>query len=349
MRIRTTVFILLMVGVSFSAVLASSNLNDAIHLYQEKKYKEALESLTEICRSTPNSPVAYSYAANCYYVLGERKEAINLYWYVVKNFPNAKEAYTYRAFLKQIDANYAKNSNSRDNTEVPKDMVAAKTASASKAAPDHVEQSTIDSVIKVIKAEGGRPDVTASLIKQVKSVLAAYPAGLFDLMKQHNTKICLTPTMIDIEPGLQNTQPRGYEDGTSYKNCPGCYEYPKIIICEYTLKGANDEDWEAASDPVGTLRHELGHAFDSYVGEVSQTEQFKHAYYLDSGAITDEETKTQIAYFLQKDTGGPSETFAELFCYKYGGSAVRKEHCTLVHSSFPRCAAILQKLIDGLH
>ncbi len=344
--LKATIFILFVLLASTSNTLASSKLDNAIHLYQAKDYGKALASFTDIYRSTPTNPTAYCYAANCHYALRQKSEAINLYWYVVKTFPSSKEAYSSRAFLKQIDTSYAKNSYKNGSNWSPNDTV-SKAETAKKAIKEPVDPAAINSIVKIIQAQANRPDVSAELIKEAKSLLATYPAELINEMQRHGTKIYLTPTMIDKEPGLQNTKPRGYENGSTYKNCPGMFSYPNIIICAYALKGSDDESWEPTSDPIGTLRHELGHAFDSYMGRVSETEEFKHAYYLDCGTV-EEEAKNQLSYYLQKAEGGPSETFAELFCCKYGGSTVHKEHSAIVQSSFPRCMAIINKLIAKL-
>src|SRR6185436_14721642 len=123
--------------------------------------------------------------------------------------------------------------------------------------------------------------------------------------------------LIDKEPELVNTQPSGYEEGTTYRNCPGCFDGGEIVICEYTFIGDSD-DLRAQKDTVSTLRHEIGHALDYCLGGYSTTTAFKHAHALDAGSM-DEDAKPQLAYYLQKDISGPIETFAELVCAKLGG------------------------------
>jgi hypothetical protein len=86
----------------------------------------------------------------------------------------------------------------------------------------------------------------------------------------------------------------------------------------------------------------MGHAVDNCLGGFSRTDEFKHAYYLDIGQI-DDDLKPRVSYFLQPGQGGPSEAFAELVCYHFGGRPSNQSRCHLVHASFKLTTALIDK------
>ena len=121
LRLILNLFIATFFFSSYLLAFASSQLTEAIELYKKRDFQQALDLLTQVCKSTPN-PTAFSYAANCLYNLNRKPEAIELYWFVTKKYPTAKEAYACRAFLKQIDTDYARNASSRGQVQLPKEF-----------------------------------------------------------------------------------------------------------------------------------------------------------------------------------------------------------------------------------
>jgi hypothetical protein len=154
---------------------------------------------------------------------------------------------------------------------------------------------------------------------------------------------------IDKDPGLQNTRPSGYEEGQTYKNCGGMFRHGnEIVICQLALSPNDDSEWTSLPDPVGTLRHELGHAVDYYLGSVSSTEDYKHIYLLEMAKIEDEDRHT-LDYFLQADFRGPRETFAELMCAQYGGREGYPDQRTKkLVQVFPQLSSFIEKKIAGI-
>ena len=305
------IFALLLSGGQAYAV-GNDNFDRGIELYKNKNYEAAAKSFAESARVNTKNAGAYYYLANCSYAMGHRDEAIKQYWSILHYFPTAREAYYARSFLKQIDGDYSKHLNDVSPGQLP---VQAKTKEADPSErfspPEISKNKLIENILHVVKSQGNRPEVSNTLIEEAKKTLANYPTGLLMSLITKGCYVCLTPTTIDQDPRMQNTKPRGYEEGTTYKNCPGFFDGEHIVVCEYALRGSDDSHWEPTEDPIGTLRHELGHAFDYCLGNISTSEAFKHAYYLDAGSI-DEEAKPRLAYFLQTSRSGLAETFAEL-------------------------------------
>jgi hypothetical protein len=201
-------------------------------------------------------------------------------------------------------------------------------------------------LIVITRNQGDRPPVSITMIRQVKSALESFPPLFLDLLRANSAKVHITPTMIDHNPDLKNTRPRGYEEGMTYKNCPAMFDSDNIVVAEYALIGDNDSAWEKMEDPIGSMRHEMGHALDQFLGRLTQTEEFKHVYYLDLGRL-DPPTKERLGYYTQKASGGPSEAFAEVFAGMYGGRSMkdRQARTEEVLKSFPGLAALIKKKI----
>lgn len=148
-----------------------------------------------------------------------------------------------------------------------------------------------------------------------------------------------------MDPRLQNTQPNGYEDGTTWKNSPGYCHGHKIVICAYVM--AHDElGWVGADDPVSTLRHETGHAIDFLLGEISQREEYKHDFLLDVGGM-DDDIRQNLSYYTQKAYSGPAESFAEITCILLGGASTkwRMDKEKLITEHFPLSMKFVTQLI----
>jgi tetratricopeptide (TPR) repeat protein len=356
-RIAQRVFLALSAAVICGrAVEAGLNFDQGLQNYNQKKLAAAAQCFAaDIKKGSGNSKTFY-YLANCLYGMRRLDEAIQTYWYLTFTYPSSAEAYTARGFLKRIDVNYNKdvaNANLRAMPKLngidltPEANIAV--AQESKGVSQSQKKAIVEAIVLTVRGNAGRPDVTPGLVSKVKEALLSYPTNLLSLVYSKGCKIYLTPTLIDKEPGLQNTKPSGYEDGSTFKNCPGMFQHGnEIVVCELALSNRDDE-WVTMEDPLGTLRHELGHAVDWYLGDLSATEEYKHLYRLESAKI-DESVKPSIDYFLQRDFRGPSETFAELMCFEYGGrNTTGKEKTTeTVHTSFPELSNFIRKKIADI-
>jgi len=342
--IRLAIVAFCILALPTSVTAASPDFTKAMSFYNHRQFEDALNCFVKDGQAQNNSS-AFMYAANCLMFLGRKDEAIGCYWYLVHNCPSSREAYEARNYLKRVDGAYLRHANDKAAGKLPVIDAAAAAESASKPAlaltPS--KDDVIADLVTTIRAQAGRPDVSASLVSNIKKTLASYPMNLLLLLQKNNCKVCLTPTLIDKEPGLQNTKPRGYEDGSTYKNCPGMFD-GNIVVCQYAAHGV--DDWEPTEDPIGCLRHEIGHAFDYFGGNIAESEEFKHAYYLDCGNI-DDSVKNKISYYVQKAEGGPSECFAELVAYKFGGRNSNNDRCSLVHSSFPEASKVVDSKLEA--
>jgi|AGTN01.3.fsa_nt_gi Uncharacterized protein conserved in bacteria len=332
---------------------AQAGLSNSLNLYKSAKYQEAAEAFSTYIQSNPTDINAYTYLANCYFQLRKQNEAIKTYWYVVRNFPSHKRAFEIREFLKKNDPQYVQHAGDSSFGRTASLATVKLTGDAAAnikrtLAPARSKAEIVNELLKTVRPLKGRPPVSDTMISNAQGVLKSYPDGFLQLMSLRRIKVVLTPTTIDHNPGVENTQPRGYEDGTTFKDCPGFYNGRELVVCEYTI--GNGFDVKRLDDPMGTLRHEMGHCIDHLLGDITDTDEFKHAYYLDTGAINDEGVRNRISYYLQKSSGGPSEAFAELCCYKYGGRGAdsRNSTCALLHANMKLTTAIIDRKLAAL-
>lgn len=323
----------------------------ALELYRVKKdYPAAAAAFYKITQSQPDYIEAYISYANCLYLQRQTDNAIKAYWYVVRRFPSHRRGYEIREYLKKLDRNYMAHVNDSryaafgesGSPKTSQNLATALRSSGPSAA-------VIDDMVKTVKPLKGRPAVSASLIESTKEALRVYPKNLLQLIYDKGCRVWLTPTLIDKEPGLEHTQPSGYMEGHTFRDCPGMFYDGGIVVCEYTI--GNGFDVDKLSDPIGTLRHELGHAVDAYLGSLSESEEYRHAYRLDQGMIKDEATKNKLHYYLQKDKRGQHECFAELMAAKYGKHEFRlkkDETAELIEPSFPLTMKVIERKIAEL-
>lgn len=100
-------FLAVVVGSAITAARAQANYNQefeqGVKLYKQKEYRQAADAFWQsILDGNPTANV-WLYAANSYYGLGEKVEAIRRYRYVVDTFRGSPEAIAATKYLRQID------------------------------------------------------------------------------------------------------------------------------------------------------------------------------------------------------------------------------------------------------
>jgi hypothetical protein len=338
-----------MVGAAYSDTQTEA----ALALYNQKNYASALAIFLSISANKPDNPQVLYYAANCQIGLGKTSAALSLYREIVQRFPHSAEANSAQSILRRLGANTVKTfageskKVSDDSSQAPSTSTGQRISKSSRRSLLSAEKKevVIDNMVVKVRAQADRPEVSDTAMRSVKLALKYYPTPLLNVLYVRGCKIYVTPTMIDKEPQLTNRQPAGYEDGATFRNCPGMFN-GNVVLCEKEFVGDGPE-LKNTPDIVGTLRHELGHAVDWYLGSLTSKDDFKHQYLLDLGGMSDD-LKNQLAYFCQKDRRGPAETFAELMCLKYGGRPKGSYRTELVGESFKRSRAYVDKTITAV-
>lgn len=305
--------------------------------YQQKRYLEAGKYFEMASMNDPNNEIANYYAGYCFYLAGRPAQAIVSLRRLCRRQSASKESSQARALLRQIDPDFGKE---------------APAATASVAPPvEKVRPATarelVTAMIKIQPGTGKLPNVTNAFVEKVKEMLVTVPVPVLLFLQKEGAQVVVGPSVVEHDQRIQNTAPRGWSGDYNWKQSPALTHGRKVFMAQYRLDGRTG-DYVDTSPEVGVVRHELGHALDHCLGDYTETDAFKHAYLLDAAKVPDE-YQDKLHYFLQKADSGPSETFAELFCYRVGGETDnRQEKCELVHKYFPNARSEMVKMLSGL-
>ena len=305
----------------------SSNFQTGVALYNAKRYEEAARYFTEVVKREPANSDAYYYLGTCQHLLGDRANCTKLYEYIVKYFPNtpaASSAGQYLAKNSMADAGAA----SGDSQQLLKDAMESVQKMVKKASAP----GAISSLVQVVRARADRPNVSTEAVSAIKQAVDKLPPSVKEVLWANNVRIFVTPTVEDYEPGVKYQEARGYEGGT-YKSCPAFYQNRKIVIAERTMDEGDDSVKEAfpSGQMVNSLYHETGHALDFCLDGISHSDEFKHAYLLDSAHVEPAAAHT-LRYYLQKSEDGQEECCAELIGNLLGQT---ERHTTEMRATFP--------------
>lgn len=317
-----------------TALAQTGRPEEAVSLYAQGKYREALPLFLAETKANPKRSPAFLHAANCYFKLGNLGYAKQTYRYIMDNFPGTNNAKLAAEFMQKIDPASVNGSQTTSTGSSSKASAATGTAS---------RQTSLDDLIKVTRPQADHPPVSVNVEHSIRKAANSLPESVKELFRRNGITICLTTTLIDKEPSLKNRQGRGY-DGYTFRACPGMFNGHEVIICERTIDETDDSLKESISLPyiVNTFYHECGHAVDYYKGDISASEEFKHAYLLDSAHI-DPETKADLAYFLQKSAAGQEECCGELIGILLGKQDRKTDK---MRESFPLTIGLLKKKLS---
>ncbi len=303
------------------------NFTQGASRYQEKRYNEAIACFSEAIKKGEAGAAAWLYIAHSYLAMGNRQEAVNTYQKIAAAFPTSQEAQVSRTYLQKLGA------------PLPTDAPAAGATTASTRTASE-SYSDIKSRIEIVRPVMGHPPVSELMIHTVHKCIDNLPKGIRKILNRGQIKLILTPTLIDKDPSLAYQEGRGYE-GNTYKSCPGMFYGDSIYICERTVDENNDE--VKAPFPMneieGTFYHETGHAIDACLGDFSEKDDYRHAYYLDIARVPDS-IAHRIRYYLQKSVAGQQEACAELTRILLGNEDSKSGD---MKASFPNTIKIIKQ------
>lgn len=316
-------------------------------LYKAGKYRDAQPLFSKSLQKDPKNSAAYYCLANCLVMTGQAGAAKSWYQAIITRFPNSPHAGLAREALAKVST--TAGAGSAGGPAKP-DAAAAPDIAAAPVIPHPTSSIDPSQLVVVVPPKGDRPAVSKRFIQNVKAALATMPKATCSYLYEQGCRVYVTPTMVDKNPELQNTHPHGYEEGHTYKQAPAIFDGYSVVVAEYTIDPEN-ESLQATDDPLGSVRHEFGHAVDRYLGYLSYKQDFRHFYYLDLGRVS-EEDKQKLAYYCQKSDSGPSECFAEVYSGITGGpsasSAWRTDQNKSVMTNFKLVKTYIDKALHSM-
>lgn len=150
---------------------------------------------------------------------------------------------------------------------------------------------------------------------QIVAAWDALPESVRDVVVDGGYKITVARRLADVYPEIAYKHPRGYPEGTTYRNSEGYCDRDQrqIVICQQRLDGCR---YINSARLAGALRHEAGHAYYACVG-ASASAVFRDAYFEDTCS------GESPPYFLLDGAAGREEAFAEVFAQRLGGGSTQ--------------------------
>ena len=321
------------------AALATGEYQTAVDLYGKKRYAEAAPYFEAASLASPSNVAANYYAGYSFYLAGKRTESCRSFWRLLKTNPASKEAANATAMLKQLDPNYEKTVADQSNS-----AAAASLVSSVKPRAKPTAQAILSAIIQVKPPKGKLAAVSPIFVDKIKEMCASAPLAVLIFLKEKGASIVIAPSIVENDMRLQNTVPRGWSDDHNWKNSPALTHGTQVQVGQFRMDARTGEYIDTTPE-VGVVRHELGHALDHCLNGFTDTDEFRHPYLLDLAKVPPEHA-AKLEYVMQKAGSGPSECFAELFCYNIGGETDnRQEFCDLTHKYFPGAEkAMLKKM-----
>ncbi|HIA50787.1 MAG TPA: tetratricopeptide repeat protein [Candidatus Melainabacteria bacterium] len=323
---------------SASPAAKSQAFQNGVSLFNAKRFDEASAYFTNVVKSEPTNAEAYYYLATCQAMVGDEPAAKRLYEYVVKYFPDTPAGASSKQYL---DAHATLNAKAAEanaaTTQKQMKQLVSTIEGLKKSAT--TAPASLNSLVEVVRARADRPNVSAEAVAAIKGAVDKLPPSVKNFLWTHGVRIYVTPTVEDYSPGVKYQEARGYEGGT-YKSCPAFYHNRKIVIAERTMD-EGDESIRDAFPPnsmVNSLYHETGHAMDFCLDGISHSDEFKHAYLLDSAHVEPSVANT-LKYYLQKSEDGQEECCAELIGLLLGQT---ERHTTEMRATFPLTLKLLK-------
>lgn len=179
----------------------------------------------------------------------------------------------------------------------------------------------------VVELLSGSPEFQQRMLRELQNI----PLEDRRLLAQGRVRIVIAERISNVDPALATQRPRQWGRGNTWDDVDGAHlvERNLIVIAETTRSGPT-------ARPLGVLRHEIGHALDDLLGNLSQTREFREALLRDIQRMNRQQ-RLFHRYRLHAE-----EALADLYAVLRGG-APNAEETNAIADHFPNTLELLRQ------
>lgn len=282
----------------------STEFQRAVNLYNTKRFKDAAAIFEQLVSNKQATALTWLYLAHARYAIGNRTGAVYGYRVLQKSFPGTAETGQAELCLQKIE-----NEASFESGKMA-------TPSAQKNTSRELSKS-----VEIVPPKFGHTPVTAVNAKAIKDAVMNFPPKVRKVLNDNGVGFSIAPTMEEQFPVFLRQEREGFP-GYTNGTVGGLFDVNTNKICIFQSKFDESThqplEVRTAEDLVGTFLHESGHAIDAYLGNYSQSEQYRIAFYRDIDEMPGN-INLKIKSFAQKTAFSQKESCAELTSVLLGG------------------------------
>ncbi len=312
-------------------------------LYKKGDYKAAAKYFAQSLQASPSSRSLY-YSACCFLKGGDTVNAQNSFKLLVENYPQSEEAQLARTALQSLSAAPRSHPTGSHSATV------SNTGSGAASKPRITANDPLtEKLISVFRHDNN----TEHTLDLVKDGLSKVPPQVKEALANDGYQIVIAPMTMDVT-NSQDSKPRGYNNGGGWDNAGGVFlpSSKQVVVGERV-------SWRSSlpmfNNIAGaTVRHEIGHAYDQYLGRsminswtISSSPLFRQTYASDAQNLSNTQ-RSEFEYFVQPDGAGENELFAELFythCLTGDENTRRSKSARDLAQAFPKTFRLVEDLI----
>jgi len=197
--------------------------------------------------------------------------------------------------------------------------------------------------------EGG---ASRSFLNEIDRGLSKISGHVLRALRNAGYRVAISESLVDAVPAARNQQVRGYQAHSTWDTVYGMFNRTtkRVVMAEKALQpdgfGMSMQPLRDTARREGIIRHEVGHAVDQYLGNLSHTPEYMAAYDKGSRSISAYEAKV-LNYYLQPGDAGREETFAEIFA-SLNGYACDPNSDILLKNHFPELVQLIRARVQKI-
>ena len=212
------------------------------------------------------------------------------------------------------------------------------------------EPQTVENQPLEIKSAGASPN----RIERIKEVLSSIPENITAFLHESGVSVLASLELCSESPSLAMETPRGYENGSLASESPAIFDpETDTVIVRQKFSDGKDEVIASPDDYADSIRHEVGHALDKSLGDISHNAVFAEAYKADIANMTAAQKEDLSYYVYDTDDSdsyiGQEEAFAQIFSAVYKDESLARNPEDPIHEehqkilkAFPRLAETMR-------